>query len=142
VHHGRGLDVVADQDGIQRLLADVLRRLLAERVLPRLAQRLAPTVENLAERALAGTVAEKAVLILQLDVETVDIDRWQPLAAVMGDARRCLDQLVRCHESLPDCQNRGDNDAGTRLVAMPVEIPWGAELAQILQIRALFGSFP
>src|SRR4051794_31247016 len=64
MHHRPGLGVVADQDGVQRLLADLVRRLLAERVLAGLAQRLAPALEDLAERALAGTVADEAVLVL------------------------------------------------------------------------------
>ena len=52
--------------------------------------------EDVAERALAGAVAEEAVLVLHLDVETVDVHRGQPRGAVGGDTRR-LDQFVCCH---------------------------------------------
>ena len=38
------------------------------------AQRLAPAVEDLAEGALGGAIAEKTLVVLQLDVEAVDVD--------------------------------------------------------------------
>src|SRR5882757_3307523 len=71
VYHHRGFDIVADQDGVEHLLADLVRGLVAERVLAGLFQRLAPTIEYLAERALAGTVAQEAVVVLEFDIETV-----------------------------------------------------------------------
>ena len=86
VHDGRGLGVVADQDGIEHLLADVLGWLLAERVFSRLAQRLSPLVEDVPEGALAGAVPDKSFVVLQLDIEAVDLDRGQPGGAVGGDA--------------------------------------------------------
>src|SRR6185503_9632009 len=62
-----GLGVVADQHVVEHFLADVFRGLLAEGILARLAQRLAPLVENVPERGLAGAVAEKPFLVLELE---------------------------------------------------------------------------
>src|SRR5262245_33854058 len=86
VHDGGSLDVVADQYIIERLLADLVGGFVPEGILPGLAQRLAPAVENLAEGALARTVADKAVLVLELDVEAVDIDRRQPGRPMAGNS--------------------------------------------------------
>ena len=107
VHHGASLGVVADQDVVERLLADLVRRHLAERVLARLVQRLAPAVENLAERALRRPVAEETLVVLQFEIEAVDIDRGQPRGAVMGNARRGNDVLSH-GRSLPVLA-RGNN---------------------------------
>src|SRR5262249_7931150 len=85
VHDGGGLDVVADQYFIEHLLADLVGRLVAKGVLAGLAQRLAPAVEDLAEGALAGAVAEKAVLVLQFEIEAVDVDRRQPTSPAPAD---------------------------------------------------------
>jgi hypothetical protein len=93
VHHRGGFGVVADQHGVEHLLADVLGRLLAERILARLAQGLAPLVENVAEGGFAGAIAEKPLLVLQLDVEAVDIDRRETRSSVSrnpGRAKRCI----------------------------------------------------
>jgi hypothetical protein len=63
-------------------------------------QRLAQRVQNLAEGALAGAVAEKAVIVLEFDIETVDVDRRQPGGAVAGDARGGYDlvsHFAPCH---------------------------------------------
>src|ERR1700752_2343237 len=85
VHDGGGLDIVADQYLVEHLLADLVGGLVAKRVLAGLAQRLAPAVEDLAEGALAGAVAEKAVFVLQFEIEAVDVDRRQPTSPVAGD---------------------------------------------------------
>src|SRR5215510_8692827 len=85
VHDGRGLDVVADQHLVEHLLADLVGWLVAKGILAGLAQRLAPAVEDLAKGALAGAVAEKAVLVLQFEIEAVDVDRRQPTSPVAGD---------------------------------------------------------
>ena len=103
VHHGGRLGVVADQHVVERLLADLLRRHVAERVLAGLAQRLAPAVEDLAERALGGAVAEKPFVVLQFDVEAVDIDRGQARSAMMGDARGGNDVVSHAVPALPCC---------------------------------------
>ena len=59
-------------------------------------------VQNLAKRALAGAVAEKAVVVLQFDIEAVDLHRWQPGGAVAGDARGCDDVFCHVAPALPD----------------------------------------
>src|SRR4051812_38653238 len=100
MHHGRGLGVVAHKDGIERLLADGLAILVSERILAGFAQRLAPAFQDLAEGAFGGAIAEEAVLVLELDVETVDLDRRQPRCAVAGDARGGHDVVGHIFRSL------------------------------------------
>ncbi|MET4717226.1 hypothetical protein ABIF63_001332 [Bradyrhizobium japonicum] len=80
MRHGRGFGIVADQNGIQHLLADAFRRLLAERVFSRLAQRLAPFFLDVPEGDLAGPVPDKSFVVLKLDIEAVDLHRGQPQA--------------------------------------------------------------
>ena len=48
---------------------------LPKRIVAVFLERLAQPVENLAEGALAGPVAEKALVVLQLDIEAVDFNR-------------------------------------------------------------------
>ena len=84
---------------------------LAEGIVAVFLQRLAQAVEDLAERALAGAVAEKALVVLQFDIEAVDLDRRQPGRAVAGDARGRYD--VFCHVALPLPDFAGDNGRGT-----------------------------
>src|SRR5258708_6908458 len=108
VQDGGRLQIVADQNGVELLLADLVRRLVTERILVRLAQRLAPFVENLAKRPLAGAVAEKTVFVLQFEVETVDLDRRQPGCAMAGDTRRRHD--VVSHGCPCPRGNRGHNE--------------------------------
>ena len=86
VNDRRGLGVVADQDGVEHLLADVFGWLLPERIFAGFAQRLPPPVENVPESALAGAVSEESFLVLQFDVEAVDLHRREAGGAVSGDA--------------------------------------------------------
>ena len=81
-----------DQRLVERALADLLGGFVAERIVAVLLQRLAQRIQDLPERALAGAVAEKAVVVLQFDIEAVDVDRRQPGRAVPGDAggRQCV----------------------------------------------------
>ena len=58
-----------------------------------LALRLAPVLQYLAKRALAGAVAEEAVLVLELDIVGIDHDRRQVGGAVGGQGRRCCHLL-------------------------------------------------
>src|SRR5882757_9833089 len=81
------LQIVADQDGVECLLVDLVRRFVAERVLAGFSQLLSPFIENRAKRALAGAVANKTVLVLQLDIKAVHVYGRQPGRAVAGDAR-------------------------------------------------------
>src|SRR6202035_2337209 len=74
-------------------------------------QRLAQAVQYLAKRALAGAVAEEAVVVLQLDIEAVDVHRWQSGGAVPSDAGG--DQYILSHLALPMPECR-DNKEGTR----------------------------
>ncbi len=110
MHQRGGGDVGADQEFVERALAEIRRRLLAERIVAISLQRLTQRIQDLAERALAGAVAEKAVLVLQLDIETVHVDRRQSGGAVAGDARgRCC---IFGHFALAQWSSH-DNGPGT-----------------------------
>jgi hypothetical protein len=64
----------------------------------------------------AGAVAEKAVVVLQLEIEAVDVDRRQTGGAVRGDAR-CRDDIFG-HFALPGRKSRGQR-RGNPLVSHP-----------------------
>jgi len=96
VHECGGGDVVAHQHLVERTLGDCVGGFAAQGIVTAFLQRLAQAVQNPAERALAGAVAEKALLVLQLDIETVDVDRGQTGPAVAGDARRRDDIFGHC----------------------------------------------
>jgi len=85
VHDGPCLGVVADQDGVQVLLADVLGKLLSEGIVTRFAQRLAPLLESFPERTLAGAVSQDPSSsfssMLKLSIST-DGRREAPWAAM------------------------------------------------------------
>ncbi len=87
VHQGGGVDVVTDQRLIQLGLGEVRGGLLAERIVAIVLQGLAQRIQDLAERALAGAIAEKAVIVLQFDIEAVHLHGRQTGRAVAGDAR-------------------------------------------------------
>ena len=60
-------------------------RLFAERIVAGLAQGLPPVLDDVAERALAGAVADEAFVVLQLDVVGIDLDGRQARGAMLGD---------------------------------------------------------
>ena len=72
------LGVALAEQFVELLLGQILARRLAERVVAGLAQGLAPILDDLAERALAGAVADKALVVLDLEIVAVDVDRRQP----------------------------------------------------------------
>src|SRR3569623_289827 len=100
VQHGRSLDIVADQNLVELHLAKVYRGLTAERIVTALFQRLAPRNENVLNRALAGAVAQKAVLVLQFDIVAIDLDRRQPGGSVISDTDHAV--LFRHMLSAPE----------------------------------------
>ena len=73
---------------VELLLANFLARLVAERIVAGLAQRLAPVLDDVAEGALAGAVADEAFVVLQLDVVAVDLDGGQRDAPCVGNGRQ------------------------------------------------------
>ena len=77
LHDPGRVRIALGQQRVELLLADVLARLVAERVVAGLAQRLAPVLDDGAEGAFAGAVAQKTFVILQLDIVAVDIDGGQ-----------------------------------------------------------------
>ena len=107
-------DVVADQRLVERALADLLGGFVAERIVAVFLQRLAQRVQDLAKRALAGAVAEKAVIVLQFDIEAVHVHRRQPGRAVPGDARGR--QCIFSHFA-PALSEFGGTTAGNPLVS-------------------------
>ena len=94
LHDRRSLGIVADEDGVENLLADVFGRFLAEWIFAGFAQRLPPFVQDIPESALADAVPQESIVILQFDVEAVDIHGGEPGCAVGGDAR-CRDRFIR-----------------------------------------------
>src|SRR5258706_743327 len=80
------MDVIPHERLVERTLTDALGGFTAQRLVAVCLQRLTQRVQNLPERALAGAVAEKTVIILQLDIEAVHIYRRQTSGAVPGDA--------------------------------------------------------
>src|SRR3977135_2317288 len=87
VYQCGGADVVADQGLVERGLGDGRSGFVAERILAAFLQRLAQRVQYLAEGALAGAVAQKALVVLQFEIIAVHVHRWQARGAVPGDAR-------------------------------------------------------
>src|SRR6266513_2693753 len=87
VHQRGSGDIVARQRLVEFALGDFTSGLVAERIVAVLLQRLAQRVQNLAERTLAGAVAEKAVIVLQLGIVAVDVYRRQAARTVLGDTR-------------------------------------------------------
>src|SRR5258708_5270478 len=102
MHQCRSMDIVADQRLVEFALGDLLGGFFPQGIVAVFLQRLAQGVQNCAKRPLAGAIAEKAVVVLQLDVETVDLHRRQPGGAVTGDARSRDGIFCHVAPTLPD----------------------------------------
>ena len=89
----------AGQHLVELRLGDLPGRRVAERILALRAQLVAPIVEDGAEGAAAGAIADEAVLVAQLLVIGVDGDGRQHAAAVargpptVAQARGCLNVM-------------------------------------------------
>ena len=88
LHDAGCLGVAFGQQRVELLLADLIARLVAERIVAGLAQRLAPVLDDVAEGALAGAIADEAFIVARGRVVTVDLDRRQALAAVGSEPVR------------------------------------------------------
>ena len=110
MHQGGGVDIVADQRLVEFALADVMRSLSCRADRRRCPSALRRPSRISAERALAGAVAEKAVVVLQFDIEAVDLHRRQPGSAVAGDARGGDDIFSHFAPAMPGMagQRRGN----------------------------------
>ena len=75
MHQRGGGDIVAYQDLVEVALGNFVGGFFAQGIVAAFLERLAQPVENLAEGALAGPVAEKTLVVLQLDIEAVDFNR-------------------------------------------------------------------
>src|SRR5206468_10304140 len=104
-------DIITDQRQIEIALGNLISRFLAQWIVAVFLRRLAQAVQDLAESPLAGAVAEKALVVLQFDVETVDLDRRQAGGPVAGDARGRYDVFCHVPKPLPDFA--GNNGRGT-----------------------------
>src|SRR6185312_13318111 len=82
LHNARGLAFAGGQKFVELFLGDRFLVLAGKRIPPDLAQRLAPFLDEIAERALAGAVADEAVSILNREVIALDLDRRQACAAM------------------------------------------------------------
>ena len=112
MHQRGGGDIVAHQHLVEVALGNFVGGFLAERIVAVLLQRLAQPVEDVPKSTLAGPVAEKAVVVLQFDIEAVDVYRRQPRGAVTRDAGGrygIICHIVQC--PLPDFA--GNNGQGT-----------------------------
>ena len=114
VHHGCGRDIVAGQDFVERALVDLVGGFLAERIVAGFLQRLAPGLQNLLEGPFAGAVAQKSVVVPELDIVIVDIYRRQTGGAVPANARG--GRNVFSHRALP-CWNRRSQRPGNPMVS-------------------------
>ena len=143
MHQGGGGDIVAHQHRIEVALGNFVGGFFAQGIVAVFLQRLAQPVENLAEGALAGAVAEKALVVLQFDIEAVDFNRRQPGARRGARCRwslRCL--LPCCPKPLPDFA--GDNGRGTHWFHGRASSEWRAANGRAASHRyspfALFGQ--
>src|SRR4051794_27761780 len=65
LYDARGLAITFGQQVIERLLGNLIAWLFTERIVARFAHRLPPVLDDLAEGALAGAVADEAFVVLQ-----------------------------------------------------------------------------
>src|SRR5262249_50172727 len=86
LHNAGGLGVALCEQRIELLPADLLARLVPERIVAGFAQRLAPALEDRAERALVGAVAEQTFVVLQFDIVAFDLDFGRAGGAMRGNA--------------------------------------------------------
>jgi hypothetical protein len=75
--HGGAVGVAFLQDDVELGAAEIVRRRVAERVCTLLAQRLAPVFQNGMKGLAARPVAQEALVVLQLEIVAVDLDRRQ-----------------------------------------------------------------
>ena len=90
LHDASRLGVALGEQAIELLLGDLVARRIPEWVVTGLAQGLAPVLDHVAERTLAGAIADEAFVILQFDVVAVDRDRRQPFSTVRRDIGQCI----------------------------------------------------
>ena len=130
MHQRGGADIVAHQHLVERALADRLGGFAPQGIPAIFLQRLALRIQYLAECSLAGAVAEKALLVLQFDIEAVDVHRRQPRGAVAGDARCRYDILS--HLALPD---RGRETTAGEPIGFTARNDLGPRQSGTLKIR-------
>ena len=98
VHDAGRFRVAFGERLVQFFFREVFARRIAKRVVALFAQRLAPILDDVTKGAFAGAVADKAFVVLDLDIVAVDLDGGQAGAAVGGDHRQS--RCVR-HEKFP-----------------------------------------
>jgi hypothetical protein len=91
--------IALDQQRVQLLLADLLARFVAERVVTGLAQRLSPVLDDGAKGFFAGAIADESLVVLELDVVAVDVDRRETSGAMRRDRRQGC--ALFGHERIP-----------------------------------------
>ena len=89
----RRLFIIALQQSVERLLAQLRCRCVAEGIVATLADALAPVFELFLKSGLACPVADEAILVAQLVVVFVNDDRGQILRAM--DERGAVRDLLR-----------------------------------------------
>ena len=86
--HGGAFGVALVQDDVELGAAELVRGRVAERVLAELAQRLAPVFQNGMKGLAARPVAQEALVVLQLEIVAVDLDRRQGRCPMPAKCRR------------------------------------------------------
>jgi hypothetical protein len=90
MNYSSRLRIATREQLIQLLFRQILACILSERIGPYFAQSGAPVLDNVSKRALAGAIAEKPFVVLELHVIAVDIDGGQAPRAMGGDGRQCI----------------------------------------------------
>jgi hypothetical protein len=77
MQNGDCLQIIADQDIVELLLRQALGGFVSERIVTGFPHRLSPRMQDSLKYSLAGTVAQNAVVVSQLNVIGIDLDRSQ-----------------------------------------------------------------
>ena len=98
LHDACRFGIALHQQFFEVLFGDRVGVLVAEGVVAPFAHHVAPFCQQIAERALVGTVANEAVLVLHLDIVAFDNHRGQARRAVR---QTCWQSALVGHERVP-----------------------------------------
>ncbi len=90
VDEAADLGIAFGEERVELLLADLLGGEISERIRVELAQRLAPLFEDRLKGALARPVADKALIVADLEVVAVDLHARQNLRAMRVEHRHTV----------------------------------------------------
>src|SRR6476659_4985488 len=87
MNDGRCFRISVPQDLVQFLLREIACIVFAERILAEFLERLTPAFDKIPECSLAGPVANKAFIVLEFTVVTIDIYGRQAFGRMRDDGR-------------------------------------------------------